>query len=150
MLAASGFMAFALADALLVAGLAPLLVRLPPLILPLLVPAVLIATGQLGLNPVAVVALLGAAVPDPTALGVPPAALAFAFMLSFRGLGVGMIPMSASAITTARWSCRARGPSVRCGTPRSPLLACCSPWAAIIGVYAARRRAHSSRVNAIE
>jgi hypothetical protein len=102
-LAASGFMAFALAGALPAAGLGPLLGWLPPLALPLLVPVVLIATGQIGLNPVAVVALLGAAVPDPAALGVPPAALAFAFMLSW-GLGVGMTPMSASAITTARWA----------------------------------------------
>jgi hypothetical protein len=102
-LAASGFMAFALAGALPSAGLAPLLGWLPPLVLPLLVPVVLIATGQLGLNPVAVVALLGAAIPDPAALGVPPAVLAFAFMLSW-GLGVGMTPMSASAITTARWA----------------------------------------------
>ena len=102
-LAASGFMAFALAGALPAAGLAPLLAWLPPLALPLLVPVVLIATGQIGLNPVAVIALLGAAVPDPAALGVPPAVLAFAFMLSW-GLGVGMTPMSASAITTARWA----------------------------------------------
>ncbi len=102
-LAASGFMAFALAGAFPSAGLAPLLAWLPPLALPLLVPVVLIATGQLGLNPVAVVALLGAAIPDPAALGVPPAVLAFAFMLSW-GLGVGMTPMSASAITTARWA----------------------------------------------
>jgi hypothetical protein len=102
-LAASGFMAFALAGAFPAAGLAPLLAWLPPLALPLLVPVVLIASGQIGLNPVAVVALLGAAVPDPAALGVPPAVLAFAFMLSW-GLGVGMTPMSASAITTARWA----------------------------------------------
>jgi len=102
-LAASGFMAFALAGALPASGLAPLLAWLPALAVPLLVPVVLIATGQLGLNPVAVIALLGAAVPDPGALGVPPAVLAFAFMLSW-GLGVGMTPMSASAITTARWA----------------------------------------------
>ena len=102
-LAASGFMAFALAGALPAEGLAPLLAWLPPLALPLLVPVVLIGSGQIGLNPVAVVALLGAAVPNPAALGVPPAALAFAFMLSW-GLGVGMTPMSASAITTARWA----------------------------------------------
>ena len=102
-LAASGFMAFALAGALPAAGLEPLLAWLPPLALPLLVPVVLIASGQIGLNPVAVVALLGAAVPHPAALGVPPAVLAFAFMLSW-GLGVGVTPMSASAITTARWA----------------------------------------------
>jgi hypothetical protein len=102
-LATSGFMAFALAGALPAVGLAPLLAWLPPLAVPLLVPIVLIATGQLGLNPVAVVALLGAAIPHPAALGVAPATLAFAFMLSW-GLGIGMTPMSASAITTARWA----------------------------------------------
>jgi hypothetical protein len=101
-LAASGFMAFAIGGALPAGGLAPLLGWLPPLAIPLLVPVVLIATGQVGLNPVAVVALLGAAIPNPAALGVAPATLAFAFMLSW-GLGVGMTPMSASAITTARW-----------------------------------------------
>lgn len=101
-LAASGAMAFAVGGALPAHGLAPLLAWLPPLAIPLLVPVVLIATGQVGLNPVAVVALLGAAIPDPAALGVAPATLAFAFMLSW-GLGVGMTPMSASAITTARW-----------------------------------------------
>jgi hypothetical protein len=101
-LAASGFMAYAIGGALPGNGLAPLLAGLPPIAIPLLVPVVLIATGQIGLNPVAVVALLGAAIPDPAALGVSPTTLAFAFMLSW-GLGVGMTPMSASAITTARW-----------------------------------------------
>jgi C4-dicarboxylate transporter len=76
---------------------------LPPIVIPMLVPVLLIATGQIGLNPIAVVALLGAALPDPVRLGVPPAALAFACMLGW-GLGVGMTPMSASAITTARWA----------------------------------------------
>jgi hypothetical protein len=95
-------MAFAIGGALPATGLAPLLAGLPPIAIPLLVPVVLIATGQIGLNPVAVVALLGAAIPDPGALGVSSATLAFAFMLSW-GLGVGMTPMSASAITTARW-----------------------------------------------
>ena len=44
-----------------------------------------------------------AAVPDPAALGVAPGVLAFACMLGW-GVGVGMTPMSASAIATARWS----------------------------------------------
>lgn len=101
-LAISGFMATAIGGALPATGLAPLLAGLPPIMIPLLVPVVLIATGQIGLNPVAIIALLGAAIPNPIALGVAPATLAFAFMLSW-GLGVGMTPMSASAITTARW-----------------------------------------------
>ena len=66
-------------------------------------PVILIATGQLGLNPVAVIALLGAAMPDPAAFGISPAVLAFACMLGW-GLAVNMTPMSASAITTARWA----------------------------------------------
>jgi hypothetical protein len=102
-LAGSGFMGVALGGVLPGSGVAPLLVHLPPIAVPLLVPVLLIATGQIGLNPVAVVALLGAALPNPAALGVPPAVLAFACMLGW-GLGVGMTPMSASAITTARWA----------------------------------------------
>jgi hypothetical protein len=76
-----------------------IIAHLPPIAVPLL----LIATGQLGLNPVAVIALLGAAMPDPAAFGIAPAVLAFACMLG-RGLAVNMTPMSASAITTARWA----------------------------------------------
>ncbi len=102
-LAASGFMGVALGGALPAHGLASAVAVLPPLVLPLLVPLLLIGTGQLGLNPVGVVALIGAALPDPAALGVPPAVLAFACMLGW-GVGVGMTPMSASAITTARWA----------------------------------------------
>jgi hypothetical protein len=101
-LGASGFMGVALGGALSGAGLAPLLGGLPPLAIPLAVPLLLMLTGQIGLNPIAVVALIGAAIPAPAALGVPPAVLAFACMLGW-GLGVGVTPMSASAITTARW-----------------------------------------------
>jgi hypothetical protein len=102
-LAGSGFMAVAIAGILPAAALAPLIGHLPPLAVPLLVPVLLIATGQLGLNPVAVIALLGAAIPDPAPLGIPPAVLAFSCMLGW-GLAVNMTPMSASAITTARWA----------------------------------------------
>ena len=75
----------------------------PPIAVPLLVPVVLLGTGLLGLNPIAIVAVIGAAVPDPLALGVAPAVLAFACMLGW-GVAVGMTPMSASAIATARWT----------------------------------------------
>ena len=102
-LAGSGFMGVAIGGTLPAAGIAPWLAHLPAIAVPLLVPVVLIATGQIGLNPVAVVALFGAAIPHPAALGVPPAALAFACMLGW-GLAVNMTPMSASAITTARWA----------------------------------------------
>lgn len=102
-LAGSGFMGVAAGSILHGAGVAPLLAHLPPVLIPLLVPVLLIATGQLGLNPVAVVALLGAALPNPSAFGVSPGAIAFACMLGW-GLAVNMTPMSASAITTARWA----------------------------------------------
>lgn len=102
-LAGSGFMGVALSGALPAGGLMPLLSHLPPLFLPLAAPVLLILTGQVGLNPIAVVALLGTAIPDPAALGVAPAVLAFAYMLGW-GLAVGMTPVSASAITTARWA----------------------------------------------
>ena len=102
-LASSGFIGVTIGGILPTHALAPLLGHLPPVIIPMLVPVLLIATGQIGLNPIAVVALLGAALPDPARLGVPPAALAFGCMLGW-GLGVGMTPMSASAITTARWA----------------------------------------------
>jgi hypothetical protein len=102
-LAGSGFMGVAVGGALPASALAPLIAHLPPLAVALLVPVLLIATGQIGLNPVAVIALLGAAMPDPTLFGVSPAVLAFACMLGW-GLAVNMTPMSASAITTARWA----------------------------------------------
>ena len=102
-LGGSGFMGVAIGSVLPMIGLTPMIAVLPPVTVPLLVPLVLIATGQLGLNPVAVVALVGAAIPDPAALGVPPAVLAFACMLGW-GLGVTMTPMSSSAIITARWA----------------------------------------------
>ena len=70
--------------------------------IPLLVPLLLMATGQIGLNPVAAVALLGAAIPDPAAIGLSPSVLGFACMLGW-GVGVSVTAMSASAITTARW-----------------------------------------------
>jgi hypothetical protein len=102
-LAGSGFMAVAVGAVLPATLLAPLVEGVPPILVPLLVPVVLIATGQIGLNPVAVVALIGAAIPDPAALGLSPAALAFSCMLGW-GLAVGVTPMSASAIITARWA----------------------------------------------
>lgn len=102
-LAASGFMGVAIGNLLPGTGLTPLIATLPPLTVPLMIPLLLIATGQLGLNPVAMVALVGAVVPDPSALGLPPAVLAFACMLGW-GLGVTMTPMSSSAIITARWA----------------------------------------------
>ena len=102
-LGGSGFMGVAIGSVLPAIVLTPLLAALPPVTIPLLIPLLLIATGQLGLNPVAVVALVGAVIPDPAAFGVAPAVLAFACMLGW-GLGVSMTPMSSSAIITARWA----------------------------------------------
>jgi hypothetical protein len=102
-LAGSGFMGVAVGGALPASALAPLIGHLPPIAVPLLVPVLLIATGQLGLNPIALIALLGAAMPNPIAFHISPAVLAFACMLGW-GLAVNMTPMSASAITTARWA----------------------------------------------
>jgi hypothetical protein len=102
-LAGSGFMGVAVGGVLPSAGLAPLLAHLPPVVVPMLIPVLLIATGQLGLNPIALIALLGAAMPDPGLYGISPAVFAFACMLGW-GLAVNMTPMSASAITTARWA----------------------------------------------
>ena len=102
-LACSGFMGVAAAGIIPGGALAPVLSHLPGVTLPLLVPVLLIVTGQLGLNPVAIVALLGAAVPHPEALGISSAVLAFACMLGW-GMGVSLTPLSASAIITARWA----------------------------------------------
>lgn len=102
-LAASGFMGVTVGAVLPPDLLSPVIGLLPPILVPLLVPVLLIATGQIGLNPIAIVALIGAALPDPAALGVPPSALALSCMLGW-GLAVGMTPMSASAIITARWA----------------------------------------------
>jgi hypothetical protein len=102
-LGAGGFLGVALGAALPAGGMAPLLTALPAVAVPLAVPPLLLATGLLGLNPIAIVAIIGAAVPDPAALGVAPATLAFACMLGW-GVAVGMTPMSASALATARWT----------------------------------------------
>ncbi len=136
MLASSGFVGVTVGGIMPADRFAQALAHLPPVAIPLGVPVLLIATGQLGLNPIAVIALLGAAMPDPTRFGVPPAALAFGCMLGW-GLGVGMTPMSASAITTARWA----GVSPWTVSTRwnavYTLSALLLGWAAIAGVFAA-------------
>jgi hypothetical protein len=102
-LGASGFVGVALAGIMPVPMLTEILSGLPHVLVPMLVPVLLLITGQLGLNPVAVVALLGVAVPNPVALGVSPSVLALSCMLGW-GIAVNMTPLSASAITTARWA----------------------------------------------
>ena len=106
-LACSGFMGVAAAGLIPGEAVAALLAHVPPgavpLLVPLVVPVLLILTGQAGLNPVAVVALLGAALPDPAGLGISPAVLALSCMLGW-GVGVSLTPMSASAMIAARWA----------------------------------------------
>ncbi len=133
-LSCSGFMGVAAVGVLPVDGIAPWLTHMPPVLVPLLVPVLLILTGQIGLNPVAIVALLGAAMPDPARLGVPPAALAFACMIGW-GLGVGMTPMSASAITTARWAGASPWTVGSAWNIRFTLAALVFAWAAITVVF---------------
>ena len=102
-MAAGGFLGVALGAALPSGTAAGLPLGLAGVTVPLLVPVVLLMTGLLGLNPIAVVAVIGAALPNPAALGIPPAELALACMIGW-GVAVGMTPLSASAITTARWA----------------------------------------------
>jgi hypothetical protein len=135
-LAGSGFMGVAVSGALPATGIAPLIAHLPPILVPLLVPVVLIATGQIGLNPVAVVALFGAAMPHPAAFGVAPAVLAFACMLGW-GLSVNMTPMSASAITTARWARVSPWTVSTLWNARFTLSALLLAWAAIALLFVA-------------
>ena len=135
MLAGSGFMGVAIGGALPATGIAPLLAHLPAIALPLLVPVLLIATGQIGLNPVAVVALFGAAIPHPAALGVPPAVFAFACMLGW-GLAMNMTPMSASAITTARWASVSPWTVSTVWNAAFTASALLLAWAAIIALFA--------------
>jgi len=139
-LGVSGFAGVALGAAFPASGLASVLAGFPPVLIPLAVPVLLIATGQVGLNPIAVVAVLGAMLPDPAALGVAPATLAFACMLSW-GLAVGITPMSASALATARWADVTPWRATTVWNARFTLFNLLLCWAAIIAAHAAFRPA---------
>ena len=102
-LAAGGFLGVALGAALPAGGLAAVVPGVPGLVVALGVPVVMTAAGLIGFNAIAVVAILGAAVPDPMAFGVSPQVFALACMLGW-GVAVGLTPMSASALATARWT----------------------------------------------
>ena len=102
-LVSGGFLGVALGAALPPGGAGAFGPVLPPLLVALLVPAVMTGAGVMGLNPIALVAVIGAAIPNPAALGLPAPVLAFACMLGW-GVAVGLTPMSASAIATARWT----------------------------------------------
>lgn len=75
---------------------------LPGLLVLCLVAPAMLAISQLGLNPIIAVLLLAAVLPPPAALGVTPTALGLAYLSGWAVSGA-MTPMSASAITTARW-----------------------------------------------
>lgn len=104
-LGCGGFLAGALAASLPVLGASDLLTAaaLPPLLVLFAIPTLVLVTGQLGLNPIVLIGAVGAAIPDPQAMGIAPSVLAFACMLGW-GIGANSTPMSASAITTARWA----------------------------------------------
>lgn len=103
-LGASGFVGVALGAALPAGGLGSVMagLALPAAAVPVLVPALLLAAGLVGLNPIVIVVVIGAAIPDPAALGIAPSVLAFACMVGW-GLAAGSTPVTASALTTARW-----------------------------------------------
>lgn len=104
-LGCGGFLAGGLSAALPQLGASDLLAdaSVPPLLVLFAIPVLVLATGQIGLNPIVLIGALGALIPDPAALGIAPSALAFACMLGW-GLGAGATPISASSITTARWA----------------------------------------------
>jgi hypothetical protein len=102
-LATGGFLGVALGGTLPTEGLAGMAAGLPGAAIPLLVAPLLCVTGLLGLNPIIVVALIGAALPDAAALGIAPSVLALACMLGW-GVSLGVTPLSASALATARWA----------------------------------------------
>jgi hypothetical protein len=104
-LGGAGLAGTALAAAFPAAPLAALLDRMGVpglLVLALIAPAMLLL-AQLTLNPIIAVTLLAAILPPPAALGVTPMALGFAY-LSGWAVCAGLTPMSASAITSARWA----------------------------------------------
>ena len=133
-LGASGFMAVALGGALPPEGFGPVAAFLPAVMVPMLVPLILVVTGQLGFSPIAIVALIGAAVPDPGALGLAPAVLAFGCMMGW-GVGIGMTALSASAITTARWAGADPWTVTAVWNTRYTILVLMLAWAAILAMY---------------
>ncbi len=104
-LGCGGFLAGALSAALPGLGAPEMLAAAapPPLLVLFAIPTLVLLTGQLGLNPIVIIGAVGAAIPDPQAMGIAPSVLAFACMLGW-GVGANATPMSASAITTARWA----------------------------------------------
>lgn len=74
---------------------------LPPQVILALFPWLVIAAGQLGFAPTVSVVLLGAAVPDPAAFGVPPVLMAVGFLGGW-GLSTGSTPIAAATLMISR------------------------------------------------
>lgn len=106
-LAGAGFAGIALAAAFPAEGVAALLQRagLPGLVVLMAIAPAMLAFSQVALNPIIAVMVLAAVLPPPEALGVAPAALGLAYLTGWA-VCAALTPMSASAITTARWAGR--------------------------------------------
>jgi hypothetical protein len=74
--------------------------RLPGAAAPGLVVILMALGGQLALNPIITVSLIGAALPPAQTLGVAPAALAAAYMTGW-GVAVGSSPFTLSTLIVA-------------------------------------------------
>lgn len=93
---AAAFPAAAVATLLRDAGIGglPVLLAIPPMML---------AMSQVALNPIIAVTVIAAALPDAAMLGVPPVAMGLAYLTGWAA-SASATPMSASAISTARWA----------------------------------------------
>jgi hypothetical protein len=74
--------------------------RLPGAAAPGLVVVLMALGGQLALNPIITVSLIGAALPPAEALGAAPAALAAAYMIGW-GVAAGSSPFTLSTLIVA-------------------------------------------------
>lgn len=75
--------------------------HVPGFAIPLLIPWLVVLAGQLNMNPLISVTVLGAIVGGPTDVGVPPEVLATAFVLGW-GLTVGSSPVAATTLIIGR------------------------------------------------
>jgi uncharacterized membrane protein YhdT len=106
-LGGAGFAGVAIAAAFPSALAADLFARagLPGIVVLAAIAPVMLLLSQLALNPIIAVMLLAAVLPPPAELGVSPTALGLAYLTGWA-VSAGMTPMSASAISTARWAGR--------------------------------------------
>jgi hypothetical protein len=106
-LAGAGFAGTALAAAFPAAAMAALLRQAGIGGLPVLlaIPPLMVAMSQVALNPIIAVTVIAAALPDAATLGVTPVAMGMAYLTGWAASG-SATPLSASAISTARWAGR--------------------------------------------